>query len=141
MQPLQFGAIEANKPLMQTTFYTSYIFGVLYLIVETYPLSFNERRHWPFRLSGLPAAAIIIGVCIGCVINFLFTRYRFAPLVKKYGRLFPEERLLPMVLGSALLPCGLFLMGWTSFASIIPIPEILAGVLVGVGTLHKSMIR
>ena len=43
---------------MQTTFYTSYIFGVLYLIIQTYPLSFSERRHWPFRLSGLPAAAI-----------------------------------------------------------------------------------
>lgn len=119
--------------LLAVTAYMSFAYGILYLILETYPVSFVDRRYWPLRLSGLPFLAIIVGVCIGCLIDFIITRTKFKESVRKYGQLCPEERLLPMLLGGIVLTIGLFLSAWTSTPKVSPIPEVIAGVPLGIG--------
>ena len=113
--------------------YMAFSDGVLYWLLETGSISFHERRHWPLKLSGLPFLAIILGVCIACASSLVFTRIRFRGIVRKYGRLCPEERLLPMVAGSIALPVGIFLFSWTASPDISPIPGIVAGVFLGFG--------
>ncbi|KAK4507035.1 hypothetical protein PRZ48_000769 [Zasmidium cellare] len=121
--------------LLAVTAYMSFAYGIMYLILETYPLSFVDQRYWPLRLSGLPFLAIIVGVSIGCLIDFAFSKLRFQEMVRKYGRLCPEERLLPMLVGGIALPIGLFLSAWTSAPGISPVPEVIAGVPLGIGFL------
>lgn len=125
--------LASDGILLAVTGYVSFTFGVMYLILETYPLSFVDRRYWPMRLSGLPFLAIIFGVCIGCFMDFVFTRTRFQEHVRKYGRLCPEERLWPMLLGGITLTIGLFLSAWTSTPDISLVPEVIAGVPLGIG--------
>ena len=44
------------------------------------------------------------------------TGTRFARKLAQHGRLIPEERLIPMIIGGAILPIGLFWYGWAAEA-------------------------
>ncbi|KAF2172894.1 hypothetical protein M409DRAFT_62553 [Zasmidium cellare ATCC 36951] len=127
--------LASDSILLAVTAYMSFAYGIMYLVLEAYPLSFVDQRYWPLRLSGLPFLAIIVGVCIGCLVDVAFTKARFHEMVRKYGRLCPEERLLPMLVGGVALPFGLFLSAWTSAPGISPVPEVIAGVPLGIGFL------
>lgn len=131
--------LASDAMLLAMTAYMSFVYGIMYLILETYPLSFVDRRYWPLRLSGLPFIAVIVGVCIGCAIDLTFTKLRFQEMVRKYGRLCPEERLLPMLVGGIALPIGLFLSAWTSSRTISPVPEVIAGVPLGIGMCNDRV--
>lgn len=45
----------------------------------------------------------------------------------------PEDRLYPAIWGGILLPIGIFWFAWTSFDTINPWPQILAGIPIGAG--------
>jgi DHA1 family multidrug resistance protein-like MFS transporter len=65
----------------------------------------------------------------------IITKTRFARKMKKHGRVIPEERLPPMILGSIILPIGLFWFAWTSNPHITWVPQVLAGIPIGWGIL------
>ncbi|KAK0862656.1 hypothetical protein LTS02_007031 [Friedmanniomyces endolithicus] len=119
--------------LLLMTIYISFIYGILYLFFETYPISFIEQRGWSLGQGGLPFIAVMGGVMMGGVINFVFIRTRYVRILKQYGRVPPEERLVPMMAGSIALPVGLFWFAWTSHPSSSPIPQIISGAPVGMG--------
>ncbi|KAK1821871.1 hypothetical protein LTR12_003747 [Friedmanniomyces endolithicus] len=119
--------------LLLITIYISFIYGILYLFFETYPISFIEQRGWSLGQGGLPFIAVMGGVMMGGLINFVFIRTRYVRIMKQYGRVPPEERLVPMMAGSIALPVGLFWFAWTSHPSSSPIPQIISGAPVGMG--------
>ena len=95
--------------LLLITIYISFIYGVLYVVLEMYPISVIAQRHWSLGMAGLPFTAVMIGVVIGGIVNLAFTKLRFVKIMEQTGRLPPEERLLPMAVGAVALPCGLLL--------------------------------
>ncbi|KAK1815328.1 hypothetical protein LTR12_010298 [Friedmanniomyces endolithicus] len=119
--------------LLLITIYISFIYGILYLFFETYPISFIEQRGWTLGQGGLPFIAVMGGVMMGGLVNFVFIRTRYMRIMKQYGRVPPEERLVPMMAGSIALPIGLFWFAWTSNPSSSPIPQIISGAPVGMG--------
>ncbi|KAK0327859.1 hypothetical protein LTR91_001519 [Friedmanniomyces endolithicus] len=119
--------------LLLITIYISFIYGILYLFFETYPISFIQQRGWTLGQGGLPFIAVMGGVMMGGVVNFVFVRTRYVRIMKQYGRVPPEERLVPMMAGSIALPVGLFWFAWTSHPSSSPIPQIISGAPVGMG--------
>ncbi|TKA83424.1 hypothetical protein B0A55_00368 [Friedmanniomyces simplex] len=119
--------------LLLITIYISFIYGILYLFFETYPISFVEQRGWSLGFGGLPFIAVMGGVVMGGVVNFVFIRTRYVRIMKQHGRVPPEERLVPMMVGSIALPVGLFWFAWTSHPSTSAIPQIISGAPVGMG--------
>lgn len=120
--------------LLLMTLYMSYAYGVLYLIIEIMPISYIGARHWNPGQAGLPLMAVIGGILIGCLINFVFATKRQKAMMLKYGRLFPEERLLPMIIGSVLFPFGILLYFLTSSPHVKTSgPEVFAGIPLGIG--------
>jgi hypothetical protein len=103
------------------------------LFFVSYPISFIDQRGWTLGVGGLPFLAVMAGVVMGGVVNFAFIRTRYVSIMKRHGRVPPEERLVPMMVGSIALPVGLFWYAWTSSPNISPIPQILSGVPVGMG--------
>jgi MFS transporter, DHA1 family, multidrug resistance protein len=116
------------------TVYISFVYGVMctcsigkrfwystdvstVLFFEAYPISFIEQRGWSPGEGGLPFIAIIIGVTLGGLVNLIFIKTRYVRKARKMGRVPPEERLLPMMIGSVALPAGLF---WYVQAFILP---------------------
>ncbi|KAH8817258.1 major facilitator superfamily domain-containing protein [Xylogone sp. PMI_703] len=128
-----FKMLFSEPILLLITIYTSYIYGILYLFFEAYPVSFQEERHWSGGVSSLPLLSLLIGVLIATFSFNYHGRTRYARLLKEQGRVAPEERLVPMMFGSVLLPIGLFWFGWTSSAHISWVPQVLSGIFIGCG--------
>lgn len=102
-----------QEPILAlVTAYMSFLYGVLYLLFEAYPVSFQEQRGWNPGVGSLPFAAFIVGIMGGTGVIAYSTRTNFATAFKKHGRVVPEERLPPMIVGAIVLPIGLFMFAW-----------------------------
>ena len=130
-RPAHMFLVEPILVLM--TLYMALIYGTLYLFFEAYPISFQEQRGWNDGVGALPFLGLTIGVVMGVGLIFYLTKTRSAAQVKKHGRVPPEERLVPMMFGSVLLPVGLFWFAWTSNPHITWVPQVLSGIPIGAG--------
>jgi len=130
-----FTMLVLEPILILITIYLALIYGITYLLFEAFPISFQQQRGWNNGVGALPFLSITIGVLIGVVIITWVTKTRFARKLKKHGKVVPEERLPPMIIGAALLPAGLFWFAWTSSPDITWVPQVLAGIPIGAGIL------
>ncbi|KZF20167.1 MFS transporter [Xylona heveae TC161] len=120
--------------LLLVTLYLSFIYGILYLFLEAYPVSFQEQRGWNLGVGSLPFISIIVGVGLGSAVMIVSTRTRFRrKYIQSGNKVIPEERLPPMILGAMALPIGLFWFAWTSSPKMTWVPQVLAGVPAGMG--------
>lgn len=134
LRPFQMLAMEPI--LICITIYLALIYGILYLFFEAYPVSFSEVRGWKsLGVAALPFIGIMIGVICGVTLIIYTTKTRFARKLEKHGRVVPEERLVPMMIASVLLPIGLFWFGWTSSPNVHWAPQVIAGIPIGMGIL------
>ncbi|KUL82308.1 hypothetical protein ZTR_09726 [Talaromyces verruculosus] len=118
------------------TIYLSFIYAILYLFFEAYPISFGEIRGWKNQgVAALPFLGILVGVLCGAALIIYITKTSFARNLKARGKVVPEERLVPMMIASILLPIGLFWFGWTSHPSTSWVLQALAGIPMGAGIL------
>ncbi|MCJ1392627.1 Citrinin biosynthesis cluster MFS transporter mrr1 [Xylographa bjoerkii] len=130
-----FAMLFLEPILILITIYMATIYGILYLFFEAYPISFQEQRGWNAGVGALPFLGITVGVILGVIVITIVTKTRFARKLKKHGKVIPEERLPPMILGGAILPAGLFWFAWTSSPDITWVPQVLAGIPIGMGIL------
>ncbi|WPH03095.1 putative mfs multidrug protein [Acrodontium crateriforme] len=126
----------AQEPiLLLMTLYMALIYGLIYLCFEAFPISFQEQRGWNGGVGALPFISLMVGVILGLIVTGYLTKTRFARKLKQEGRVVPEERLIPMIIGGAALPIGLFWFGWTSSPGISPWPQIIAAAPIGFGVI------
>lgn len=120
--------------LVLVTIYMAFIYGMIYLFFESYPISFQESRGWNPGVGALPFIGIILGVVLGVSIIVYTSNTRFKrKMIENGGKPIPEERLIPMIIGAFLLPIGLFWFAWTSSPNITWVPQVLAGIPIGAG--------
>ncbi|KAF1980340.1 MFS general substrate transporter [Bimuria novae-zelandiae CBS 107.79] len=81
------------------TLYTAFIYGILYLFLEAYPVVFAEYRGISSSVSTLMYIGLIIGVLIGGWIIIAFEPRYNRLLRVNNGIPVPEERLPPMMIG------------------------------------------
>ena len=117
------------------TAYMSYIYGVLYLLFEAYPISFHEERGWSLGVSGLAYISFIVGIMMGSGIMVYSTATNYKRAWIKHGKPVPEERLPPMIVGAVILPIAFFWFAWTSFPDITWVPQVMSSAFIGAGTL------
>lgn len=129
-------AMLLKEPILDlVTLYMSVIYGILYLFFEAYPIAFQEQRGWNSGVGALPFLSITVGVILGGSIIVFTTKTRFAKILEREGRIIPEERLIPMIIGGFLFPAGMFWFAWTSSPHITWVPQVLAGIPIGAGVL------
>lgn len=118
------------------TIYTAFIYGILYLFLEAYPIVFAEKRGINMAVATLPYIGLILGVLIGCGIVIYFEP-RYNKKLKENNNIpVPEQRLLPMMVGAVLFPIGLFWFAWTgNYSSINWVAPTLSGLLTGAGIM------
>jgi MFS transporter, DHA1 family, multidrug resistance protein len=120
--------------LVSMTLYSSLVYSILYLIFFAHPYSFEVVRGWETGVSALPFLALFGGILLCTAYIALDTKLRFNPKLVRSGKLvIPESRLPPMILGSFVLPVGLFWFAWTSNPNIIWVPQVLSGIFIGCG--------
>ncbi|KAH8800651.1 major facilitator superfamily domain-containing protein [Xylogone sp. PMI_703] len=113
--------------------YLALVYGLLYLFLEAYPISFQQERHWSQGIGALPFLAILIGIILGSLLVIIDTKTYFARNFKKHGHVVPETRLPSMMFGAVVLPIGLFWFAWTSNPVISWVPQTIAGIPIGMG--------
>jgi MFS family permease len=114
---------QLSRPLKMLTtepmvtcicFYASFVFSILYLSLEAFPIIFTDLRGWSMVSSSLTFLGSFTGILLALVINI-----GNQPLYKRKsqaagGRAVPEARCPPMAIGGMLMVIGLFLLGWTA---------------------------
>ncbi|KAL8828576.1 MAG: hypothetical protein Q9191_002513 [Dirinaria sp. TL-2023a] len=132
LRPLAMTVTEPILILM--TLYMSFIYGVIYLFFEAYPIAFQEERGWNLGVGALPFLGLMLGVIVGVAIVVYTSQTRFKrKMIANGGKPIPEERLIPMILGAFLLPIGLFWFAWTSNPHVHWAPQVIAGIPIGAG--------
>jgi MFS family permease len=113
--------------------YASFVFAILYLTLEVFPIVFEEHRGWSPVVGSLPFGALFIGVCAAIFIN-LANQPRYARISDAAkGKPVPEARLAPMAVGGFLFAIGLFWFGWTATPSILWVSPVFAAAFIGAG--------
>ncbi|KAI1828417.1 major facilitator superfamily transporter [Xylaria intraflava] len=113
--------------------YLAVIYGTLYLMFAAFPIIFNEQRDWSQGISGLAYLGIAVGTVFS-VACFGFDQVRYRKICEANGGgPVPEARLPLAVIGSVLLPIGLFVFAWTNGANIHWIVPIIGSGIFGAG--------
>ncbi|KAK9476196.1 major facilitator superfamily domain-containing protein [Lipomyces japonicus] len=99
--------------LLLITIYTAFVYGILYLLLEAYPIIFYEGYHMKVQVSMLPYIGMVVGQLIGCGIVLAFEPRTLRLIIANGGRPVPEARLVPTMVGGVLLPIGMFWLTWT----------------------------
>ncbi|KAK3068873.1 hypothetical protein LTR53_013236, partial [Teratosphaeriaceae sp. CCFEE 6253] len=111
-RPLQM--LVTEPMILCIAIYASFVYGLLYLTLEVFPIVYAEQRHMGEIVSTLPFLGLFVGVLFAMAIN-LANQPRYARIVAaNKGRAVPEARLPPMLVGGFLFVIGLFWFGWTA---------------------------
>ncbi|KAH7019262.1 major facilitator superfamily domain-containing protein [Ilyonectria destructans] len=121
--------------------FSAILLGILYLFFGAFPLVFRQIYGFNLWQVGLTFLGILIGMLLAACLDPVWHRIR-ARLVDKLsqetgveGSSEPEFRLPPAILGSILVPAGIFMFGWSSYPWVHWIVPIIGSAIFGAGTL------
>lgn len=123
------------------SFYVAFNFAVLYAFFAAFPYVFESVYHFNTEESGLVFLGIGVGCLLAVVTCWICDRYLYQPQVRKShaekrnGRVAPEYRLYPAMIGSFLLPISLFWFAWTAQKDISWASPVVSGVPFAWGNL------
>lgn len=113
--------------------YMSIIYGTLYMLFAAYPIVFQQVRGWSEGIGGLAFLGILVGMIAAVAYTFP-ENFSYAKKCRETtGRLAPELRLPPSMVGGVALPIGLFWFAWTNSPSIHWMASVAAGAPFGFG--------
>ena len=113
--------------------YGSFVYGILYANLASFPIIFEEERGWNQLVGTLPFLGILVGILCGAATNVIAQKYYNQRLALNHNRPVPEARLPPMMIGGVFLAAGLFITAWTSSKNIHWIGPVIGTVLFGLG--------
>ncbi|RDW89990.1 MFS transporter [Aspergillus mulundensis] len=119
--------------------YSAILLGILYLFFGAFPLVFKTTHGMNLWQVGLTFLGIIFGMLIAAASNPLWNNIRTRLVVRRdqvgSGTSEPEYRLPPAILGSLLIPFGLFWFGWTMYPSVHWMVPVVGSAVFGCGVL------
>ncbi|KAI0598589.1 major facilitator superfamily transporter [Biscogniauxia sp. FL1348] len=109
-----------------TALYMAIVYGTLYMMFAAFPIVFQRQRGWTPGIGGLAFLGVAVGM-MGAVAYSAYDNVRYAKVSQsKDGHAPPEARLPPSLIGSILLPVGLFWFAWTNGIEIHWVVPIIA---------------
>ncbi|KAL9039113.1 MAG: hypothetical protein Q9214_005009, partial [Letrouitia sp. 1 TL-2023] len=94
--------------ILLVSIYMSFVYGLVYCLLEAYPFVFEEVYGFTPGVSGLPFLGLIIGQALGCA--FILSQYASyrKKSVSNDDVSVPERCLAPTLLGSPVFTIGIF---------------------------------
>lgn len=130
---LPFIMMFTHPAVQAPSIYRAYLYGVMYLVLSTFPLVWEEVYDQKTGIASLNYLSLCIGFMIGLQVSHpLMDKVRTLHQLihdksnsqtQLYARFktyynteegLPEWRVPPMLLGGILCPIGLFIYGWTA---------------------------
>ncbi|OJI90636.1 hypothetical protein ASPTUDRAFT_114205 [Aspergillus tubingensis CBS 134.48] len=105
-----------TQPIVQAlSLYYGYIYGLVYLILSTFPTLWKTQYHLPASTGSLHYLAPCIGYLLGAQTCALVSDKIYPRLkTSNHGIGKPEFRLPLMIPASLLVPIGFFIYGWSA---------------------------
>ena len=94
--------------ILLVSLYMSFVYGLVYYLLEAYPYVFEEIYGFAPGFSGLPSIGLIIGQVLDC--SFILSQHAtyVKKLVENKNVPVPEWRLVPTLLGAPVFAVGIF---------------------------------
>ncbi|KAK9257436.1 major facilitator superfamily domain-containing protein [Lipomyces tetrasporus] len=123
--------------LFLISLYTAFIYGILYLLLQAYPIIFNQGYGMAFQVSQLPYLGLAVGEILGGAMVLAFEPMTFRRIVANGGRPIPEIRLIPTMIGGVLFTIGMFWLTWTGayHMHVHWIVPTISGIFTGMGLI------
>ncbi|PNP38763.1 hypothetical protein TGAMA5MH_09328 [Trichoderma gamsii] len=122
--------------ILLMSLHMSIVYGTLYMFFAAIPTVFQGTRGWNEGLAGLPFVGVTIGVCLATALSGVDNK-RYVRLCEeteaKGATVEPEARLSTSMVGSVILPIGLFLFAWTTYPSVHWIAPVIGALLFSCG--------
>ncbi|KAH7124196.1 major facilitator superfamily domain-containing protein [Dactylonectria macrodidyma] len=120
--------------------YTGYSFAMMFSFFGSYAYVYSMVYGFDTRQIGLCYIAVIVGIIFGLVTFVIFDLTKYQKEVIRTGdKVVLEHRLYAALLGSWLVPVGLFWYAWMPCESVYWIIPVLAGIPFGWGTIASFL--
>lgn len=106
-----------TQPIVQfLALYMSLIYGIIYLMLSTFPILWTDIYHESVGIGGLNYISIMIGLTFGAQIGGRLIDRIYARLSKSTpdGKGRPEFRVPILFVSTAFVSGGLFIYGWSA---------------------------
>ncbi|KOS17271.1 putative drug/proton antiporter [Escovopsis weberi] len=142
--PSQVIALSLKRPflllvlepmLVCLCLYSSLLLGILYLFFDAFPLVFSRNHGFNGWQIGLSFLGIGAGMIIGVATDPLWYRARTRLITAAAGVSQPEFRLPSAILGAWIVPAGIFVFAWTTYARVHWIAPIIGSAIFGIGNV------
>ncbi|KAL4871498.1 hypothetical protein BDV12DRAFT_163863 [Aspergillus spectabilis] len=125
--------------LFVSVLWSGFTVGTLFLFTQSVEQVFASLYDWNATQAGYVQASIVIGECIGWVVNLLSAKLYFASARRNTeipGTPIPETRLYLAVVGGIVgMSGGMFTYAWTSYPSVPWIAPAVGLAMVGAGSM------
>lgn len=105
-RPLRMLVTEPIVLLM--SLYMSFVYGIVYALLEAYPFVFEDIHGMSPGVSGLTFIALIVGQLFACVLIISQHSAYAKKLVTNHNTTIPEWRLPPAIIGAPAFTAGIF---------------------------------
>lgn len=126
-----------TQPIVQVlAVYMAYIYGLMYLVLSTFPALWTEQYHESVGIGSLNYISLGLGFFLGVQICAPINDAIYRRLKKRNNNIGkPEFRVPLLVPGGILVPIGLFWYGWSAQARIHWIMPDIGAVIFAAGTI------
>lgn len=109
-----------TQPIIQfLTLYMGFLYGLLYIILTTFPTLWTEQYNESTSIGGLNYISISLGYLVGIQVGSRLLDRLYIKLKNRNDQVGkPEFRVPIMWVSSWILPIGLFWYGWSADAKI-----------------------
>lgn len=115
--------------------YNGYVYGLLYLYFEAYPLVFTDRHGFSEGQLGLAYLPIIVGTFLAAIAHYWQNKFYLRRKKQNYDRPVPEARLAWALFGGPIFALSLFWFAFTTYASVHWAAPLMAGLPFGFGIM------
>ncbi|EJD47667.1 MFS general substrate transporter [Auricularia subglabra TFB-10046 SS5] len=116
--------------------YTGVLYGYMYLMLTTFPTLYSRVYGWGPGIVGLAYLGLGIGFLLAAVFGSRWMNNLYIMLVERNGgKSRPEFRIPGMIIGSIVVPIGLFWYGWSAHYAIHWIMPVIGTGIFGCGVM------
>lgn len=115
-----FRLLATQPVVMVISLYMTYLFGLIYLLLSTFPGVFEGLYGESVGIAGLNYISLGLGFFVGAQIMGFYSDHIYKGLKERHGdgKGRPEDRIPAMFVGSVLIPIGFFWYGWSAQARV-----------------------